>query len=140
MADSSLIEILGRLLADFAQLAILILGFLAQHLLVIAWFAWWLLAANWTRLWEILERGGWVVLLLAMISGAAAWSQIAPSDCACLGFVTISNFWWQLLAVTLLTLATLFCGWLQGTMRWQPPQIDLEPPPSGGHDLAPAHH
>jgi hypothetical protein len=139
MADSPLIETLGRLAADFAQLAILVFGFLGQHLVVIAWFAWWLLAIKWARLWEILGRGGWVVLLLAMIAGAAAWSQIAPSDCACLGFVTISNFWWQLLAVTLLALETLFCGWLQGTIGWQPPQIDLEPPPSESH-LEPAHH
>jgi hypothetical protein len=140
MADSALIDALGRLVADFAQLAILILGFLAEHLLVVAWFTWWLLAVNWARLWEFLAQGGWVVLLLTMLAGAAAWSQIAPSDYECLGFVTISNFWWQLTAVTLLALETLFCGWLQGITGWQPPQIDLEPPPSGGHELQPAHH
>jgi hypothetical protein len=140
MADSTLIDALGRLVADFAQLIILILGFLAQHLLVIAWFTWWLLAANWARLWDILARGGWVILLLAIVAGAAAWSQIAPSDYALLGFATISNFWWQLSAVTLLALATLLCGWLQGVMGWHPPQINFEPPPSSGHDLEPAHH
>jgi hypothetical protein len=140
MADSTLIEVLGRLVADFAQLVILILGFLAQHLIVIAWFTWWLLAANWARIWEVLARGGWVILVLAMLAGAAAWSQIAPSDSVALGFVTISNFWWQLSAVAGLTLATLFCGWLQGIMGWQPPQINFDPPPSSGHDVGHAHH
>ncbi len=139
MADSALIDALGRLVADFSQVAILLLGFVGQHLLVIAWFTWWLLAVNWSRIWEVLARGGWVGLLLAILAGATAWSQIAPSDCACLGFVTISNFWWQLGAVSLLTLATLFCGWLQGTFMWQPPHINLDPP-SAGHDLQAAHH
>ena len=140
MADSALIDALGRLVADFAQVVVLVLGILAQHLLVIAWFTWWLLAANWARLWDVLAHGGWVALLLAILAGAAAWSQISPSDYAFLGSVTIGNFWWQLIAITLLALATLFCGWLQGTIGWQPPQINLEPPPSAGHDLEPAHH
>jgi hypothetical protein len=140
MADSALIDALGRLVAALTEVVVLLLGVLAQHLLIIAWFAWWLLAANWARLWEILGRGGWVALVLAILAGATAWSQIAPSDYDCLGFITISNFWWQLSAVSLLALATLFCGWLQGTMGWQPPQINLEPPPSNAHDLQPAQH
>jgi hypothetical protein len=139
MPDSALIDALGRLVADFALVAVLVLGFLAQHLLVIAWFTWWLLAVNWTRCWEVLARGGWVGLLLAILAGATAWSQIAPSDCSFLGLVTLSNFWWQLSAVSLLALATLFCGWLQGTFAWQPPEINLDPP-TAGHDLQPAHH
>jgi hypothetical protein len=52
---------------------------------------------------------------------------MAPSECDCLGFTIIPSFWWQLVAVSVLTALTLLCGWLQGIMNWQPADIDLEP-------------
>ena len=106
--------------------------------LAIAWFAWWLWGVNWSKVWPVLARGAWAVVVLLMFVSALAWSQLAPADCACLGFTTVANFWWQLGAVALLTALTLLCGWLQGVFGWTPAEISLEPPETAaaGH----GHH
>jgi hypothetical protein len=68
-----------------------------------------------------------------MIVAALVWSQMVPSDCRCLGTITVANFWWQLEALALLVAATMFCGWLQGLFGWAPTEIDLDPPVVGHH-------
>jgi hypothetical protein len=119
---------LGLLLYYLALLAL-------QWALLLAWLAWWLWGVNWSKVWPVLARGGWLVLVLLLVTAALAWSQMAPSTCNCVGFTVIPNFWWQLGAVGLLAAATLFCGWLQGVFGWQPAEISLEPPePAAGHD------
>ncbi|MFN4259463.1 MAG: hypothetical protein ACK4RK_09190 [Gemmataceae bacterium] len=121
---STLLELLWVLLELARELAALGL----QYALLIAWVAWWLCGANWKKIWPVLAQGAWLPLVLLMVAGALVWSQLAPSACTCLGFVTVGNFWWQLGAVGLLAASALLCGWLQGVLQWTPPEIDLEPP------------
>ena len=106
------------------------------HALLIVWVAWWLGAVNWKKAWPILARGGWVPVTLLVVVGAFVWSRIAASDCNCLGFVVLPNFWWQLGAAGALVGVALFCGWLQTYFDWSPAEISLEPAPVE-HD---AHH
>jgi hypothetical protein len=105
-------------------------------LLLIAWLAWWLWGVNWNNVWVVLAEGAWLPVLLIMIAAAMVWAGIAPSDCNCLGFVTVPNFWWQLGGVGLLAAITLLCGWLQGVFGWSPPEVSLEPPvaPTSEHE------
>ena len=114
------------------------MGLVLAWSLLLAWVAWWLLGVNWKKAWAVLAEGAWMPLLFIGVVAALAWSQMAPSDCSCLGFVTVPNFWWQLGGVGLLAAATFFCGWLQGALGWTPADIDLEPAPPVGH--APDHH
>ena len=109
-------------------------------LLLIAWLAWWLWGVNWKNAWTVLAQGAWLPVLLLMIVSALVWSQIAPSDCSCLGFVRVANFWWQLGGVGLLVAVTLFCGWLQGVLGWTPSEISLEPPPAPALEHGHGHH
>lgn len=111
-----------------------------SYALLIAWFAWWLWGVNWRRSWAVLAAGAWLPLLLLAIVGALVWSQIEPSSCSCLGFLTIPNFWWQLGAVGLLGAATLFCGWLQGVLGWAPAEVSFDPPVAMAHDHGSSHH
>jgi hypothetical protein len=126
-----LLNNLGKLLGGLAHL---ILGWS----LLIAWLAWWLWGVNWKKAWAVLAQGAWVPVLLVLVVSALVWSQMAPSDCTCLGFTTVPNFWWQLGAVGLLAAVTLFCGWLQGVFGWAPLEVDLEPPAPAAHDHG--HH
>jgi hypothetical protein len=121
-----LVVLLGGLVGDLLQLGL-------HWSLLIAWLAWWLWGVNWRRVWPVLGRGAWLPVVLLMIMAALAWSRIQPSDCTCLGFTTVLNFWWQLGAVGLLVAGTLFCGWLQGQFGWAPAEIDLEPPLPEAH-------
>jgi hypothetical protein len=109
-------------------------------LLLLPWLAWWLWGVNWNNVWAVLAHGAWVPVILLMIVAGLVWSQIAPSDCTCLGFVKVPNFWWQLGAMGLLAVVTLLCGWLQAVFGWTPAEVDLEPAveptPGEGH----GHH
>jgi hypothetical protein len=78
--------------------------------------------------------------VLLIFSAALVWSRIAPSDCSCLGFVTVANFWWQLGGIGLLAALTLFCGWVQGYFGWAPAEIELEPAADAGHGHSHEHH
>lgn len=120
-----LVVILGGILGDLTQLGL-------HWSLLIAWLAWWLWGVNWRRVWPVLGQGAWLPVVLLMLVAALAWSRMFPSNCNCLGFITVLNFWWQLGAISLLVAVTLFCGWLQGSFGWTPAEIDLEPPASSG--------
>jgi hypothetical protein len=104
------------------------------------WCVWWLGAVNWQKTWPVLAQGAWVPVVLFLFLSAGVWSRIAPSNCTCLGLVTIPNFYWQLGSVSALAAAALFCGWLQGRFGWTPAEIDLEPPTeTHGHDQGHSH-
>jgi hypothetical protein len=131
------------------QIVMLLLGILEDigrfglhWLLLIVWLAWWLWGVDWKRVWPVLTGGAWLPAVLLIVVSALVWSQLAPSDCSCLGFVTVANFWWQLGAVGLLAALTLFCGWLQGYFGWTPPEIELEPAGAAedGHGHGHDHH
>jgi hypothetical protein len=112
------------------------LGALALHFwLILLWIAWWLWGVNWQKAWPILRLGAGVPLVLLVVFAALAWSQIAPGSNPVL---PLPNFWWQLVAVAALALTALFCGWLQGVMRWSPADVAVDPPAhaENGH----AHH
>jgi hypothetical protein len=105
----------------------------------VAWFAWWLWGVNWSRAWQVLRGGAWVPLVLLGVLGALAWSELAPGECTCVGFVRLSNFWWQLGAVGLLAALTLFCGWIQGRVGWGPAEMNLDPPELAHADAGHGH-
>lgn len=121
----------------------LVARFALHWALLIVWVAWWLGGVNWKKAWQVLGEGGWVPAVLLLVLTALVWSQLAPADCSCLGFVTVPNFWWQLGEVGLIASIALFCGWLQGYFGWYPHEVSLEPPPpayGNGHAHGPAHH
>ena len=101
------------------------------------WVAWWLWAVNWNRVWPVLARGGWAPALLLFLMSAAVWSRVDPVPCTSLG-VVLPNFFWQLGCVSALAAVALFCGWLQGRLRWAPAEVNVEPPEASadGH----GHH
>jgi hypothetical protein len=122
------------------QLLVQLLQLGLAYSLLIAYLAWWLRGVNWQKMWPTLAQGAWAPLVLLMLVGALVWSRIAPSDCSCLAFVTVPNFWWQLGAVGLLAAVALFCGWLQGLFGWTLPEIQVRPAAAADHGSAPAHH
>ena len=122
-----------KLLVELSALAL-------RWSLLLAWLAWWLWAVDWKKTWSFLGRGAWAPLVLLLLISALVWSRLAPSECDCLGFVTVPNFWWQLGSVGLLAALTLFCGWLQGLMNWAPAEISLDPPAAVAHDHGHGHH
>ena len=130
---TQLVITLGTLIVEIGALAL-------RHALLITWVAWWLCGVNWTKAWDALARGGWVVVVLLTILSALAWSAIAPSNYVLFDLFLVPNFWWQLVAVMLIVLLTLFCGWLQGVFGWAPAEIDLEPPAPAPADHGHGHH
>jgi hypothetical protein len=72
------------------------------------WCAWFLWAVNWNKLSTALRAGAWAPVVLLGLISAAVWSRIAPSECPCLGFVVLPNFWWQLGSVAALAAVDLF--------------------------------
>lgn len=138
----SVFETLWQIVLNLWTLVVHLLAVAMYGSLLIAWVAWWLWGVNWTKLWPVLARGAWVPAVLLMVVASLVWSRLDPSDCSCLGFVVIANFWWQLGATALLAAVTLFCGWLQGLLHWAPAEIDLNPPAHAdtGHGHAHAHH
>ncbi len=128
------VDLVARLITTLWELLVLVGGWVFSVALAIAWFAWWLWGVNWGRLWPVLQRGAWVVVVLLVLMAALVWSQIAPTG-------DESNFWRQLGWASLVTALTLFCGWLQGVFGWAPPEIELEPvEAAGGHDDGHGHH
>ena len=105
------------------------------------WCAWWLWGVNWIKLWPTLAKGAWLPVVLLAVMAAVVWAQVQPSQCDCLGFVTLPNGWWQVGTVALLLALALFCGWLQGYFGWMPEEISVEPPTlEHDHGHAHAHH
>jgi hypothetical protein len=128
-------KLVGQLLAPWISLIV-------TWLLLIVWIVWWLLAANWKRIWPVLAEGAWVPMILLVVGGALAWSQLAPSRGHLLFAgsgrgLDLPNFWWQLGDVGLLVCVALLCGWIQGLLGWQPPDINFEPA-TVAHDAS--HH
>ena len=109
--------------------------------LLLVWVAWWLLAVNWRKTWPVLARGGWAPVVLLVLMAALAWSRLAPSEFGLTPGAVVPNFWWQLIAVSGLTVSALFLGWLQGQIGRTPPEISVDPPPAAahGHDHGHAH-
>ena len=128
-----------QLVIDLGKLLVEILALALNWSLLLAWFGWWLFGVNWKKLWHALAMGAWVPLVLLMVLSALVWSRLDPTDCECLGFVTVPNFWWHLGGVSLLVAVTFFCGWVQGVCCWEPAEVNLEPPAHAPHH-AHAHH
>jgi len=135
-----LLQAVWQVVYSLGKVAALLLQLIAGSALLVVWVAWWLWGVNWQKTWPVLKKGAWLPLVLLVNVAALVWSQIAPSDYVLTGSVVIPNFWWQLSAVTLLVLLTLFCGWLQGIFACEPPELSLEPPaPIGDHGHGHGH-
>ena len=119
---------LWNLGVDLGALVAGVLALAMRWSLVIAWVVFWLWAVNWKKLWPVLAHGAWVPFVLLMVIAAIAWSRLDPTDCTCLGFVTVPNFWWHLGGVSLLMALTFLCGWVQGLFGWEPAELDLQAP------------
>jgi hypothetical protein len=115
-----------------------ILGILLSWLPLALWVVWWLLAVNWKKAWSALAQGAWLAVLLLMFLTTLVWSYLDPSPLTLAGAGSIPAFWWRLGCVCALTLVALFCGWLQGTLGWTPPEIELEP--AEAHADGHGHH
>jgi hypothetical protein len=110
-----------------------VLGLLLQLLPGGVWCAWWLWCVDWRKVWPVLAKGAWLVVVLLVFTSALAWSSIFPYTCTCLGF-PLPNFWWQLGACATLALVALFCGWLQGQLGWAPTEVSFDTPSAAhGH-------
>jgi hypothetical protein len=81
------------------------------------WIVWWLWAVNWQKLWPVLAHGAWAPAVLLFLIGAVVWSRLSPG-----------RFGWQLGGAATLAVVALFCGWLQGRLRWTPREISVDPP------------
>lgn len=132
-------SLIGQQLWLLIEMFVVVLQFTMRWSLLIVWLAWWLWGVNWKKAWPVLAQGAWLPVLLLVVVASLVWSELAPSNCTCLGFTTVPNFWWQLGAVGLLVAVTLLCGWLQGVFGWEPAEINLEPPhpgeiPTHGHE------
>jgi hypothetical protein len=140
MPESLFGQFITLLVTVGSQLGLFLLA-LGQALLpllpVLLWCAWWLWAVNWKKAWPVLAAGAWVPVVLLVFLVSLAWSRVSREACDCLGFVTISTFWWRLGVVGGLTALALFCGWLQGVLGWTPREVSFDPPaPTQGH----GHH
>jgi hypothetical protein len=127
-------QTLWQLVIDLGTLGVELLALALRWGVVLGWLAWWLRGVNWKKLWPVLAQGAWLPLLLLMVLAAMTWSRLDPVACNCLGFMTLPNFWWQFLGVSLLIALTLMCGWLQGLFGWEPAEINLEPPVAAAHE------
>jgi hypothetical protein len=96
---------------------------------VLVWCAFWLWAVNWAKAWKVLGAGGWAPLVLLVLVGTAAWSEVVPARYNFLGLAAMPSFVWQLGLVLLFVALALFCGWLQGYFGIRPAEIEVEPPP-----------
>ncbi len=104
---------------------------------VALWCLFWLLCVDWRKLWTVLAHGAWAGVALLWFISAVVWSRLDPRDYDALGFVSLPNFWWQLIAIGKLIGLALFFGWLQGVIRYAPPEMSVEMPTghdSHGHD------
>jgi hypothetical protein len=133
-------QTLWHLVIDLGTLVVELLALALRWGAVLAWLAWWLWGVNWKKVWPVLAQGAWLPLLLLMVLAAMVWSRLEPVACNCLGFMTLPNFWWQFLGVSLLVGLTFLCGWLQGVFGWEPAEVDLEPPGAPAQAPEHAHH
>lgn len=136
--EPTLLQTLEQLFGALGQLVVQLLSLAIHWVFLLLWLTWWLLAVNWQKAWPVLRAGGWAPVVVLALVAALTWSRLQPVPSECLGVVTVPTFWWQLGYVTMLIVVALFCGWLQGVMRWAPAEISLEPP-AHGHADAPHH-
>jgi hypothetical protein len=83
------------------------------------WVLWCLLCVRWQDVWPVLARGGWLAVVLLGLLAAGLWTALFPRP-----LLGLPPFAGQSLAVALLILVALVCGWLQGTL--------LAPPATSG--------
>jgi hypothetical protein len=132
-------ETLWRLVIDLGTLAVELLALALRLGLILAWLAWWLWGVNWKKVWPALAQGAWAPVVLLTIFAAITWASLDPVAWSFLG-ITLPNFWWQLLAISLLLGLTLLCGWLQGVCGWEPAEVNVEPPAPSADVRGAAHH
>jgi len=135
-----ILQTLWQLVMNLGTLVVELLALAVHWSLILAWLAWWLWGVNWKKVWPVLAQGAWAPLVLLIVLAAMTWSRLDPVPCTCLGFITLPNFWWQLLGVSLLVGLTFLCGWLQGVFGWEPADVNLDPPAASAHAADHAHH
>jgi hypothetical protein len=128
---------------DWNEMTLAVGRVLGVFLPVLVWCAFWLWAVNWRKAWKVLGAGGWAPLVLLILVGTAAWSQVAPTRYSVFELLSVPSFVWQLCVVLLFVGLALFCGWLQGYFGTRPVEIEVEPAPAAhghGHDHGHGHN
>ncbi|MEZ6124183.1 MAG: hypothetical protein R3C49_13555 [Planctomycetaceae bacterium] len=82
---------------------------------LLAWIAYWSLAVNWAKAYPILQRGGFIGVLLMMALAVIVWGAVAPpiEGVHTLFGLTVSNHVGKFIYVTMLTCIALICGSIQ---------------------------
>jgi hypothetical protein len=106
---------------------------LAKVLPIVAFIAWCLWGVDWRKTWPVLAEGGWVPLVLVGLMAGVVWALVFPATAILFGFIPVPNGLWQIGAAGLLICLAFTCGWLQGLLRWYPPEISFDPP-AAAHD------
>jgi hypothetical protein len=133
-------QTLVQLVLVLVQLVAQLFSLILQSALLLAWIAWALFSIRWRKMWPTLAAGAWVPVVLLVVLAALVWSALNPVRVYPLG-LPLPNFWWQLLVVGSIAGGTLFFGWLQGLLGWEPPEIVLDVPAHEAlHEAGDDHH
>ncbi|MCA8995980.1 MAG: hypothetical protein KDA80_03320 [Planctomycetaceae bacterium] len=84
---------------------------------LLLWIAFWALAVNWAKLYPVLEKGGYVGVVLLMFMTILVWSMIdiPASGSHSLYGLQVSNLVGKTVYVTALTVIAFLCGSVQLT-------------------------
>ncbi|SFI34153.1 hypothetical protein [Planctomicrobium piriforme] len=118
-----LLNSLWQVLVAVSGLLNVLLALLLPWMPLFAWVAFWLLAVNWKQLYPVLQRGGWIGVVLTMLVAIFAWTAIAiPAGGQHHLFgLHVDNMFGKTVYVCGLTMIAFLCGTFQlsgGCDRW----------------------
>jgi hypothetical protein len=105
----------------------------------LAWVGFWTFAVDWRKAFPVLQRGGFVAVLLLMFVAVLVWGAVAPppEGTHYLFGLTVSNYAGKLIYVTTLTCVALLCGSVQLNGAFGPGSA--EETATDGDQLAASH-
>ena len=121
-----LLQTLEQLIVLLSVLFVQVFQLILQNVLLVVFVAISLFAVNWKKLWPVLAAGGWTGVVFLSLIAALVWCFVEPAP-----------YWYRLGGVALVVGGALFCGWLQGVMKFMPEEVDLNPT---GEDHGHGHH
>lgn len=111
----NLLESLVAVMRSLLDVVLALVQLILPWLPLLAWIGYWTFAVNWKKAWPILQRGGYIGLLLLMFLAVLIWGTVAPppEDTHTLFGLSVSNYAGKLIYVTALTCIALLCGSVQ---------------------------